>query len=252
MMAKEASLFNEFGKSSQNILFHFLKSANVADSSFNSENPSVFESLSDGIVLCKLFDKKVPGILDERVITTQIREKRDKIDNWNLCVENCKSVGGRLNDVQVERLAEGDGQQILKVLWAIVKLGLEKEVKSCRRYLEKMFPDSDFETWNLDSILLNWVNEIAANRGVSRTASSLTDDFKDSYFYLMLMDEVLETGDEFMNVSDEQKRANEVVISSELLDLGPVITVEGILKGSYWQNCTLLASLFITATTLTL
>jgi len=72
------------------------------------------------------------------------------------------------------------------------------------------------------------------------------------FFFLMLMDEVLETGDAFMSINDDPRKAAEVLINSELLDRGPVVTVEGILKGIYWQNVVLLASLFITAASLTL
>jgi len=256
LMAKERETttfpVNEFGKSSQNILLYYLNLSHVADVTFLSDNPLLFEKLSDGVVMCRFFDNKVPEVLDARIITTQIREKRDKIDNWNLCVQSVRAVGGRLHDVQVENLADGDSQQILKVLWAIIKLGLEKEVKACRKYCTKIFADSDHETWNLETTLLNWVNEIAANKGVSRTASSITEDFKDSYFYLMLMDEVLETGNAMMSGTDDQRKATEVIISSELLDRGDVITMEGILKGIYWQNIVLLVSLFVTAATLSL
>jgi len=93
--------------------------------------------------MCKFFNSMIPDILDERTITKNATQKQDKIDNWNLCVQSARGAGCRLHDVKPENLAAANTKEIKKVMWQIVKLGLEMDVKMNEEYLVKIMPEID-------------------------------------------------------------------------------------------------------------
>jgi len=187
-------------------------------------------------------------MLDVRVITTKIGDKRDKIDNWNLCVQSARGAGCRLHDVKVESLADGDPISTQKVLFQIAKIGLETDLKMFEEYLAEFIPDADPDAlagMSLDEILTKWVNSLLSKNGHSRAINNLTSDLQDSYVFIVLLNETL--GMSLDLDANELERAQSVVMSSSEIGKGPVITLQGIVDGSYWQNCIFLASLLLTA-----
>jgi len=213
-----------------------------------ASNPNVFSDLSDGIALCKFFNKMIPDMLDVRVITARVNDRRDKIDNWNLCVQSGKGAGCRLHDVKVDALADGDPESIQKVIFQITKVGLETDIKMCEDFLCDWIPDADPDSlavMNIDDLLIKWVNSVAKKAGHTRVAKSINKDFQDSYLFSVLFNE-------FMGVPidldlNELERAEQVVMSSTQLNRGPVVTLQGIVDGVYWQNYFLLCSILLTA-----
>jgi len=211
-------------------------------------SPNLWDNLSDGVALCRYFNKTIPDMLDVRVITTKVGDRRDKIDNWNLCVQSARGAGCRLHDVKVESLADGDPISIQKVLFQIAKIGLETDLKMFEEYLAEFIPDADPDAlagMSLDEILLKWVNSSLSKYGHSRTINNLTADLQDSYVFIVLLNETL--GMSLDLDANELERAQSVVMSSSEIGKGPVVTLQGIVDGSYWQNCIFLASLLLTA-----
>jgi len=211
-------------------------------------DPDVFSSLSDGIALCKFFNKMIPDMLDVRVITSRVNERRDKIDNWNLCVQSGRAAGCRLHDVKVDALADGDPEAIQKVIFQVAKVGLETDIKMCDDFLCDWIPGIDvnaIEVMNIDDLLVKWVNSVAKKAGHTRVAKNITKDFQDSFLFSVLFNELM--GVPVDLDLNELERADQVVMSSTTLNRGPVVTLQGIVDGVYWQNYFLLCSILLTA-----
>jgi len=248
-MAKERQISMQFSRASQQILFSFLYTSGVCDKRLDPENLTTFEKLSDGVIIAQFFQKYFPKYFQQE-INTQIKDRQDRIDNWNLCLQALINAGVSNPDISIDLLLEGEVQHIGMLLWDIVKLILFDEVKSQPDYLKYIFKDVDYRSWDLDIILVNWVNKILSQHQISRRVVHITEDFKDSFIYITLMDIILETGTNILSNEDTLQKAKEVVISSSLLERESVITEDGILLGVYWQNISLLSSLFITAASL--
>jgi plastin-1 len=234
-----------------NILNTHLKGEQISQRlPLKASSPNLWTDLSDGVALCKFFNKTIPDMLDVRVITMKVTERRDKVDNWNLCVQSARGAGCRLHDVKVDSLADGDPISIQKVIFQIAKIGLETDLKMFEEFLSEFIPDaSDPDSlagMSLDEILLKWINHILKKSGHSRRpVHNLTTDLQDSSVYIVLLNETL--GLSLEQDSNELELAQSVVMSSAEINKGPVITLQGIVDGSYWQNCIFLASLLLTA-----
>uniref|UniRef100_A0A6B2KYN6 Calponin-homology (CH) domain-containing protein n=1 Tax=Arcella intermedia TaxID=1963864 RepID=A0A6B2KYN6_9EUKA len=162
--------------STSSILFHFLNEEKVSTRVLLADDPTAFDYLSDGVAICLFLAKRAPKVMDHSMIIKPATSQQQKVANWNLCLKCLAS--SNLENVNMDSLVNGDKEEVLMVLWEAVKVSLEVEVKQETKYFNETFQDSDWQTWSLEILLLNWVNEIAAERGVSRTASSLTEDFK--------------------------------------------------------------------------
>jgi hypothetical protein len=215
---------------------------------FKTSSPNLWQDLSDGIALCKFFHRTIPDMLDTRVITLKVSEKRDKVDNWNLCVQSARGAGCRLHDVKIDSLADGDPISIQNVIFQIAKIGLETDIKLLEEFVSEFMPDTDIDTiagMSIDEILLKWINHLLRKSSPSRPPlHNLTTDLQDASVYIVLLNETL--GLSLEQDANELERASSVVMSSAEINKGPVITLQGIVDGSYWQNCIFLASLLLT------
>jgi len=231
------------------ILNTYLKGEPLAQKlPFSASSPSLWTDLSDGIALCRLFNKTIPDMLDVRIITTKVASLRDKVDNWNLCVNTAKGAGCRVHDLKAESLAEADPIAIQKIIFQIAKIGLETDIKMFEDYLSEYLPDVDPDIMagmSLDEVLIKWINASMKKYGHSRSVNNLTSDLQDSYVFIVLLNENL--GMSIDLETDELERAQSVVMSSGEIGRGPVITLQGVVDGNYWQNCIFLASLLLTA-----
>jgi len=144
-------------------------------------------------------------------------------------------------------LCSGNAHQIESVLWAIIKQCFEVEVKSSSDYLDQIFNES-YHDWDLDKILISWSNHICSKYNFPANIQSITNDFQNANVYLILIDEVLGTGVALIKISDNIRKAEEIVLTSELLGKGPLITLQGVINGIYWQNVILLSNLLLSAT----
>lgn len=113
----------------------------------------------------KFFDKMIPNTLDVRVINFKIQVKpRDQIENWNLCVNSGRAVGCRMNDIDTKELVKGHKEMLLKVIWQVIKVGLETKMKKNQNLIKK-FMDSSDDMENMvrlasDKLILKWVRDI--------------------------------------------------------------------------------------------
>eukprot|EP01125_Pyxidicula_operculata_P009938 TRINITY_DN326_c0_g1_i1.p1 TRINITY_DN326_c0_g1~~TRINITY_DN326_c0_g1_i1.p1 ORF type:complete len:1048 (+),score=423.32 TRINITY_DN326_c0_g1_i1:47-3190(+) len=212
----------------------------------------LYKLLSDGVTACYFLDQMVPGALDVSLVSKDADDAAKK-DNWTLCIDSAVASGCKSGLFKVEELAEGDVKPIQNLLWQIIKLGLETDVKMAEEYLGKVIECEDKDEiliWPIDELLLKWVNALIKKRGLDRTANSLTEDFKDSYFHLQLLDEILATGTEMIEEDDLELRALSVVDFASNIEKGPLATAQGILDGVYWQNYILICNLLLTASIL--
>jgi plastin-1 len=107
----------------------------------------------------------IPNTLDVRVINFKIQVKpRDQIENWNLCVNSGRAVGCRMNDIDTKELVKGHKEMLLKVIWQVIKVGLETKMKKNQNLIKK-FMDSSDDMENMvrlasDKLILKWVRDI--------------------------------------------------------------------------------------------
>eukprot|EP01126_Amoeba_proteus_P037517 TRINITY_DN3870_c0_g5_i1.p1 TRINITY_DN3870_c0_g5~~TRINITY_DN3870_c0_g5_i1.p1 ORF type:complete len:395 (+),score=97.56 TRINITY_DN3870_c0_g5_i1:223-1407(+) len=206
----------------------------------SSDNiPKTFEDLKDGVVACYYLHKMCPNSISAAVIRRNTTETRVKLIHWKLCLTSARAAGCHgLNHIQAEETILGDPQSILTVLWEISRVGLELKVKSLTDALE------DLEmtvTTPISDILTGWVSLLIQGK----VATDISNDFKDSFFYLYLCNELLGTSLDILNSSDYRERAVEVVNNLQLLGLGSLITPDTIVNGTYWANYILLCQLFL-------
>jgi len=169
--------------------------------------------------------------------TTVLAQPQDKPQTMKKDIEDLKSLMAKERQTSVQ--FSKSSQQLLF-----------DEVKSQSDYLKYIFNEEDYRSWDFDTLLINWVNKILSQNQISRRVVNITEDFKDSFIYITLMDIILETGTNILSNEDTLQKAKEVVIFSSLLERESVITEDGILSGVDWQNESLLSSLFITAAAL--
>jgi hypothetical protein len=228
-----------------NFLNTQLKGESLSKIPLDASSSSLFTDLCDGTILCRYFQKVIPDMLDTRSIHTRTTLKSNKIDNWNACLQNARSVGCRLN-VQAESLADGDPSAIQTVIYQIAKIGLETDIKIYENYLSTILPGVDYDTiaaMCLDDILLRWVNTLLKKCKESVKANNLTTDFQDSRIFIVLLKETLGIS---LDLSvNELERAQAVAQAASELGKGPIITLQGIVDASYWQNTLFLGSLLL-------
>jgi len=187
-----------------------------------------------------------PSVLDVRVVTKRVKDKRDKVDNWNLCVQSGRGVGCRINNVKTDDLANGDPDQIKTVIWQILKTSLETKVRKQRKYLASIIPDQNLDKAPIDDILVAWANALVQKAGHPFKATDIDTGFKDVNMYVALLDSILSTGVDSLGTDDLDK-AIDVETNADLLGQGQIIQAEGILDAFYWMNWAFLATLLLEA-----
>ncbi|XP_008278336.1 plastin-1 [Stegastes partitus] len=157
----------------------------------NPDDDSLFSSVRDGILLCKMINLSQPETIDERVINTKKLTTFTMRDNVVLALNSASAIGCTVVSIDAHDLMAGKPHLVLGMIWQIIKVGLFADIKISRNeglislllHGEEL---DDLLSLSPEELLLRWVNHHLRNAGTD-TISNFSDDIKDSraYFYLL-------------------------------------------------------------------
>ncbi|XP_053565991.1 plastin-1 [Bombina bombina] len=216
-------------------------------------NNSLFSSLRDGILLCKMVNKSQPDTIDERAINKKKLTEFTISENINLALNSASAIGCTVVNIGSHDIKEGKPHLVLGLLWQIIKTGLFADIEISRNEaLIALLNDGEQleELMKLspEELLLRWVNYHLNNAGW-HPISNFSHDIKDSraYFYLLKeiapKDEVLIDFSGFHENSD-LKRANYMLQEADKLGCRQFVTPSDVVAGNPKLNLAFVANLF--------
>uniref|UniRef100_A0A9J7XRX9 Plastin 1 (I isoform) n=2 Tax=Cyprinus carpio TaxID=7962 RepID=A0A9J7XRX9_CYPCA len=165
------------------------------------ETDSLFKSVKDGILLCKMINLSQPDTIDERVINTKKCTPFTMTENLVLALNSASAIGCTVVNIDAQDMKAGTPHLVLGLLWQIIKIGLFADIEISRNEgnfsaviarIEALIALLD-ESEELDhlmsmspeDLLLRWVNYHLKAAGWQQIRN-FSDDIKDSraYFHL--------------------------------------------------------------------
>lgn len=220
----------------------------------NVTNMSLFESVKDGILLCKLINHSVAGTIDERAINKGTKLNAFKItENNNLVINSAKAIGCSVVNVGAPDLAEGKVHLVLGLIWQIIRIGLLSAINLKNhpyliRLLEPGETLEDLLKLSPEQILLRWFNYHLKASGSPKRVTNFTGDIKDSEAYTILLNQLApkKCDKRALNESDKLKRAEIVLQNAEKIDCKKFVRPRDIVAGNGKLNLAFVANLFNT------
>ncbi|KAM9355816.1 plastin-1 [Pholidichthys leucotaenia] len=225
----------------------------------NPDDESLFASVRDGILLCKMINLSQPDTIDERVINTKKLTTFKKTENLVLALNSASAIGCTVVSIDAHDLMAGKPHLVLGLLWQVIKVGLFADIEISRNegliglllegeLLEHLMSLSPEE------LLLRWVNYHLRNAG-TETISNFSEDIKDSRAYFYLMDEISSNEeDDFtmrvkidmngLNEWDLTRRAELMLQQAARLDCRQFVTPQDVVSGNNKLNMAFVANLF--------
>uniref|UniRef100_A0A2K5R5C6 Calponin-homology (CH) domain-containing protein n=1 Tax=Cebus imitator TaxID=2715852 RepID=A0A2K5R5C6_CEBIM len=123
----------------------------------NPNDDSLFKSLADDILLCKMINLSEPDTIDERAINKKKLTPFTISENLNLALNSASAVGCTVVNIK------GKPHLVLGLLWQIIKVGLFADIEISRNEaLIALLNEGEEleELMNLspEELLLQWVN----------------------------------------------------------------------------------------------
>ena len=212
----------------------------------------VFERLKNGILLCYLINKAVPGTIDERVIN-----KKDNMnvfqatENLNLGLSAARSIGVRMSSIDAGTFRDEDKISILGVLWQIVKQVVLvkitlKNYPQLVRLLNEGEQLSDLLKLSPEELLLRWFNYHLKAAEYPKPIHNFSADIKDSEKYTVLLHQLDKEhcDTSALQESDLVKRAEKVLENSRKVGAESYITPNDIVSGNNNLNLLFTAAIF--------
>uniref|UniRef100_A0A4W4FQZ4 Plastin 1 n=1 Tax=Electrophorus electricus TaxID=8005 RepID=A0A4W4FQZ4_ELEEL len=204
-------------------------------------NDSLFKSVKDGILLCKMINLSQPDTIDERVINTKKPTMFTMTENLILALNSASAIGCTVVNIDAQDMMAGTPHLVLGLLWQIIKIGLFADIEISRN--EGQVYTLDFslsqnesliallgESEELDhllsmspeELLLRWVNYHLDAAGWQQIRN-FSEDIKDSRAYFHLLDQIA---------------------PKERLDCRQFVTPQDIMAGNHKLNTAFVANLF--------
>ncbi|KAG5286675.1 hypothetical protein AALO_G00017530 [Alosa alosa] len=163
------------------------------------ENDSLFKSVKDGILLCKMINLSQPDTIDERVINIKKLTTFTMNDNLNLALNSAAAIGCTVVNIDPTDLKAGKPHLVLGLLWQIIKIGLFADIEISRNEaLISLLQDGEeldhLLSMSPEELLLRWVNYHLNNAGW-QPIYNFSDDVKDSRAYFHLLSQIAPRGD---------------------------------------------------------
>ncbi|KAM4625276.1 plastin-1 [Polymixia lowei] len=225
----------------------------------NPANDSLFTSVRDGILLCKMINLSQPDTIDERVINTKKRTTFTMTENLVLALNSASAIGCMVVNIDAHDLMAGKPHLVLGLLWQIIKTGLFADIEISRNEALISLLAEGEELDHLLSIspeelLLRWVNYHLRNAG-TQTISNFSEDIKDSQAYFYLLDQISPKGDgddemsvdidmNGLNEPDLEVRAELMLRQAARLDCRQFVTPHDVTSGISKLNLAFVANLF--------
>lgn len=220
---------------------------------------SLFTSVADGIVLCKMINLSVPDTIDERTINKKKLSPFTTQENLNLALNSASAIGCHVVNIGAQDLKEGKPHLVLGLLWQIIKIGLFADIELSRNEaLAALLRDGetleDLMKLSPEELLLRWANYHLENAGQPKI-NNFSSDIKDSKAYFHLLNQISPKGTEEdqpridINMAgyserDDLKRAEAMLQQADRLDCRQFVTPADVVSGNPKLNLAFVANLF--------
>uniref|UniRef100_A0A8I3W0M4 Plastin 1 n=2 Tax=Boreoeutheria TaxID=1437010 RepID=A0A8I3W0M4_CALJA len=226
----------------------------------NPNDDSLFKSLADGILLCKMINLSEPDTIDERAINKKKLTPFTISENLNLALNSASAIGCTVVNIGASDLKEGKPHLVLGLLWQIIKVGLFADIEISRNEALIALLNEGEELEELmklspEELLLRWVNYHLTNAGW-HTISNFSQDIKDSRAYFHLLNQIAPKGGEDgpaiaidlsgINEKNDLKRAGLMLQEADKLGCKQFVTPADVVSGNPKLNLAFVANLFNT------
>uniref|UniRef100_A0A8C2H737 Plastin 1 (I isoform) n=1 Tax=Cyprinus carpio TaxID=7962 RepID=A0A8C2H737_CYPCA len=226
------------------------------------ETDSLFKSVKDGILLCKMINLSQPDTIDERVINTKKCTPFTMTENLVLALNSASAIGCTVVNIDAQDMKAGTPHLVLGLLWQIIKIGnfsaviarIEGFSNTCLCiYSEEL---DHLMSMSPEDLLLRWVNYHLKAAGWQQIRN-FSDDIKDSRAYFHLLNQISPKGDgdDEMRIDidmsgfserDDEKRAELMLRQADRLDCRQFVTPNDVVAGNHKLNIAFIANLFNT------
>uniref|UniRef100_A0A3Q3WM27 Plastin-3 n=1 Tax=Mola mola TaxID=94237 RepID=A0A3Q3WM27_MOLML len=220
---------------------------------------SLFKSVSDGIILCKMINLSVPDTIDERTINKKKKTPFTIQENLNLALNSASAIGCHVVNIGALDLREGKPHLVLGLLWQIIKIGLFADIELSRNEaLAALLRDGetleDLMKLSPEELLLRWANFHLENAGWQKI-NNFSSDIKDSRAYFHLLNQISPKGTEEdqprididmtgFSEKDDVKRADAMLQQADRLGCRQFVTPADVISGNPKLNLAFVANLF--------
>uniref|UniRef100_A0A8U8BWH4 Plastin 1 n=1 Tax=Geospiza parvula TaxID=87175 RepID=A0A8U8BWH4_GEOPR len=238
----------------------------------NPSDASLFKSLADGILLCKMINFSQPDTIDERAINKKKLTPFTISENLNLALNSASAIGCTVVNIGSQDLQEGKPHLVLGLLWQIIKVGLFADIEISRNEALIALLNEGEELDQLmklspEDLLLRWVNYHLANAGWQKISNFSQDiklhhslfshSAKDSRAYYHLLNEIAPKGEDpqqlpikidFTGFHDKNdlRRAEYMLQQADKLGCRQFVTPADVVAGNPKLNLAFVANLFNT------
>ncbi|KFQ98835.1 Plastin-1, partial [Opisthocomus hoazin] len=227
----------------------------------NPSDASLFKSLADGILLCKMINFSQPDTIDERAINKKKLTPFTVSENLNLALNSASAIGCTVVNIGSQDLQEGKPHLVLGLLWQIIKVGLFADIEISRNEALIALLSEGEELDQLmklspEEVLLRWVNYHLANAGWQKI-NNFSHDIKDSRAYYHLLNQIAPKGDNFDELpvtidfsgfhdKNDLRRAEYMLQQADKLGCRQFVTPADVVAGNPKLNLAFVANLFNT------
>ncbi|XP_049338472.1 plastin-1 [Astyanax mexicanus] len=220
---------------------------------------SLFKSVKDGILLCKMINLSQPDTIDERVINTKKRTTFTMTENLILALNSASAIGCTVVNIDSQDMIAGTPHLVLGLLWQIIKIGLFADIEISRNEaLIALLGESEeldhLLSMSPEELLLRWVNYHLDAAGWQQIRN-FSEDIKDSRAYFHLLDQISPKGDgddemrisidmSGLNERDDERRAELMLRQAARLDCRQFVTPQDVVAGNHKLNMAFVANLF--------
>ncbi|KYR00554.1 actin binding protein [Tieghemostelium lacteum] len=212
----------------------------------------IFDSLKDGIILCKLINAIKPGTLNEN--TVKLNQPKLNLFEMNVNLEKClnaaKSIGCSILNIGPVDFQEGKRHLILSILWQLIKIDLlNKVTKLASRVRAEILDLTDKEKVDdlvPDEILVRWVNHHLTEAGSLRKVANFSNDIKDCEVYILLFHQLSPKTCTLdgLKTEDLTQRAQDFLDMIDKIGCKKFISTQDIVNGNGRLNIAFVAYLF--------
>lgn len=219
------------------------------------DGDGLFQSVYDGLVLCKLINSSVPNTIDERAINKGKLNVFTIQENQTLALNSASSIGCNIINIGAQDIMDGKPHLVLGLMWQIIKIGLFAKIslENCPN-MAVLLKDgetlADLLALSPEEILLRWFNYHLEKSGSSRRVNNFSGDIKDSECYTILLNQIApeECGVDMspMQEHDPTARATEMLKQADKMGCKKFVRPKDVVKGNQRLNMAFVANLFNT------
>lgn len=219
----------------------------------DAEGKRLYQSIKDGILLCKIINHSCPDTIDERAINKKNLTVYREFENLTLALVSSQAIGCNIVNIDAHDLAKGKPHLVLGLLWQIIRIGLFSHITldSCPGLAGLLFDNErleDLMKMSPEAILLRWVNHHLERAGISRRCTNFQSDIVDSEIYSHLLKQIAgneaDVNLDALRESDLQQRAEIMLQQAAKLNCRSFLTPQDVVNGVYKLNLAFVANLF--------